>query len=189
MVEAPAVRAGWIKLAIGFVKRLPEPAASGVLDRLGGTRARAREVTFRDFIEVDHLVRLATATTEVLGSARAKLLWQEVMCEALKQPAIGELVRRAGVGNRAPLPLLERTADAFRFVHRSCGEWTVVGDPTTRSAVVTLERAAREILDAPAMLSVYSGNLGAAVVSLGIDPQVFAVAEQPSRRMRFKVRW
>jgi hypothetical protein len=189
MTEGPAVRAGWSKLAIGFVKRLPEEPAKAILDRVGEVRHRVRDASFRDYLALEDFVAIATVTVDVLGAPRARVLWREIMSEALRQPAVGELVRRAGVGNRDPIPLLERTTDAFRYVHRACGDWTVRGDPATKSALVTLERAPRPTIDAPAMQVVYGSNLAAAVVSLGLEPQVFPAVEANARRLRFKVRW
>ena len=189
MVDGAAIRAGWPKLGILLVKRLPAPLPDEIFERIGALRSRIQEASFRDFLELRDFVALADATLDVLGLIGARSLWQDVMLEALRQPAVGALVRRAGVGNIEAVPLLHRTADAFRFVHEHCGDWIVAADAQRRSAVVTLEEAPRLILESRAMLTVYSSNVSAALVSLGFAPRLSASSDPVARLLRFKARW
>ena len=189
MEGRPRIRAGWPKLAVGFVKRLPLPSPDAIFERIGALRARIREASFREFLECQEFVTLAEATIDVLGLVEARRFWQDVMLAALRQPAVGELVRRAGVGNVEAVPLLERTADAFQFVHQNCGTWIVEADAQRRSAVVTLADAPAVVAESRGMLAAYSGNLSAALVSLAFAPRIAATSDPPTGRLQFKLRW
>jgi hypothetical protein len=189
MVNVPGIRAGWPKLAVSFVKHLASPHREAIFEQLGEARTRIREASFRDYVTLEDFALLADATFGALGLVPARNLWRDVMVEALKQPAVGELVRRAGVGNEDPVPLLERTADAFRFVHKRCGEWTVAANATTRKAVVVLEKAPAITVASSGMQAAYWGNLSAAFVSLGIEARLSVSAEPADRRLRFRAHW
>lgn len=187
MSIGPGIRAGWSKLAIHHVKRLPAADATAILAAVEPIRLRAREASFRDFLELDDFVTLADATLAQLGPLRTRDLWKSVMAEALLQPAIGELVRRAGPDNAEVGPLLLRTQDAFNFVHRHCGRWIVEAQQTT--ALVTFEAVPRLVFESRAMPLVYSGNLQAAVEHMNRYPRVVVHAEPDERALRFRVRW
>lgn len=187
---APGIRAGWPKLAIRFVKNLPSAPRDVILERIGPARERIRETSFRDYVALEDFVLLADAAFGALGLVLTRNLWQEVMLEALRQPAIGELVRRAGVENTKPAPLLRRTADAFRFVHRNCGDWMVdTADAEKRKAIITLEATRSIVIASPGMLAVYWGNISAAFASLRVEAQLSVVTETADRRVRYRARW
>lgn len=185
----PAIRAGWPKLAMRFVKQLPTSSSDAIYEQIGSVRERIRECSFRDLLALQDLVTLADATFDVLGLVATRSMWKGVMLEALAQPAVGELVRRAGPGNDNPIPLLQRTADAFHFVHHHCGQWLVEPHEPTKKVLVTLDQAPLISIRSPGMLAVYWGNLSAAMVSLSFEAKVSVSAEPDAGRARFTIRW
>lgn len=189
MGSAPEVRAGWPKLAMRFIKLLPPPPRDAILERLGDERARIREVSFRDFLDLSLFVTLADVTVDVLGLIKARALWCEVMVEALKQPAISEIARRAGVGNRDPVPILKRTADAFHFSHRGCGDWLVTANEEARTAEISVDGAPPAIVESRGMHAAYFGNVSAAFTSVGVDARLSVTVSPEERRIRYRARW
>ena len=189
MSSSPGIRAGWPKLAIRFVKALPPPAGDEILGRIGPARVKIRSASFLDYVEIGDFIAFADATLDVLGLVPARELWRNVMLEALRQPAVGELVRRAGVDNDQPAPLLERTADAFRYVHRDCGRWIVEASAETRSAVLTLDSAPSVLAASASMAAVYWGNVSAVFVALGVKARVAVFPMPEARRVLYKAHW
>jgi hypothetical protein len=189
MLNVPAIRAGWPKLAMSVVKTLASPQREAILERLGERRAKIREASFRDYVALEHFVFLADTALDVLGLLPARTLWRNVMLAALQQPAIGELVRRAGAINQDPTPLLKRTADAFRFVHDQCGDWIVKAEPAARKVVILLENAPALTLESGGMHAVYWGNVSAAFASVDVDAKISVTAEPAEMRIRYRAHW
>jgi hypothetical protein len=173
-----AFRANWTKLALKYVRRLPQAENEEVLAIFGAaTLARVHAAGVFDWLPVAMHMSLVGAIERVLGK-RAPGFWRHLMLVSFERSLLRPLVDGGlRVFGRTPLSLLRLTPQTYKLIARNCGTPTVTGGDGDEPVRLLFERLPSP-LRTTGWVGLCCGQCEAVLAYLRISGSVTAQAEQ-----------